>query len=83
MSEHCQQVTGGDPFPLLSRVLGPVLGSPVQEGHGRAAVSALKVAKVMKGLEHLLREERLRQLGLFSTEKRSLTSVRLPLLGGK
>lgn len=52
-------------------VLGPVLGSLIQERHGHT------VTMMMKGLEHLSYTERLRELGLVRLDKNRLRGKRV------
>ncbi|RMC15779.1 hypothetical protein DUI87_07983 [Hirundo rustica rustica] len=74
--EECgQQVKRGDPAPLLSPgegtsgVLCPVLGSSAQGGLGANGEGPAEATKMIWGLKHLSKEERLR---MFSLDKRRL-----------
>lgn len=54
-----------------SGVLAPVLGSPVQHRQEFPGASQQRAMNMMKGLEPLMYEDRLREIGVFSREKKS------------
>ncbi|KAJ7415625.1 hypothetical protein BTVI_37783 [Pitangus sulphuratus] len=74
VEEHCQQVDGGDPAPLLSSgeaspgALCPDIGALAQVKHGAPEVTPVDGYKDDEGLKHLSYEERLRVMGMFSLE---------------
>ncbi|PKU40205.1 hypothetical protein llap_9487 [Limosa lapponica baueri] len=80
-SIEAKQVKAGDSTPLLcscetpAEDLCPALEYSAQKGHGPVGASPeedQRRTKMIRGLEHLSYEDRLRELGLFSLEKRRL-----------
>jgi len=73
--KHGQQVEGGVSVPVLCLgdtppgVLHPALEPSAQERHALLEKVQRKAIKMIRGMQHLCCEERLRELGLFSLEK--------------
>ncbi|PKU40395.1 hypothetical protein llap_9302 [Limosa lapponica baueri] len=54
---------------LRHQLLGPALESSAQEGYGPVGAGPEEAPKMIRGLEHLCYEDRLRELGFFILEE--------------
>lgn len=79
--QYCQQVEGDDPSPLLSpgemhQEPWVQVWAPQHKGdRGILQHIQRRATETLKGQEHVTYKDRLRELDLFSTEKRSLKGI--------
>ncbi|KAF4793990.1 hypothetical protein TURU_107906 [Turdus rufiventris] len=72
-AERVQQVQGGDPTPLLSVGIPLECCAQLCASQNETDIDTQpKAIEMLKGWEHLLNRERLRELGLSSLERRRL-----------
>ena len=71
--KHDQQVMGDDPAPLLSTgEVSPGVLHPDVESSVQLECVYRRATKMIKGMEHLSCEDRLREQGLLSLDKRRM-----------